>query len=63
MVVRVNEREPDAEQTHAPFHTRIVAARTCANVLLETQRGSMDRYERFFGMSPKQEKHKSAVER
>ena len=44
-----------AEDQKARFHTRIITGPVYARALLETLRGSIDRYEQTFGVIPKQD--------
>ena len=44
-----------AEDQKAQLHTRIITGPVYARALLETLRGSIDRYEQTFGAIPKQE--------
>lgn len=44
-----------ADSNKARLHTRIVAAPTYANILLELLRGSIDRYQQTFGPIAKPE--------
>jgi hypothetical protein len=44
------------ESKRVRFHTRIITGPVYAKALLETLRGSVDRYEQTFGVIPKEDK-------